>query len=793
MNKHSQMKYIYTWVAAYRKIAIKLKEYQSNHIGLVQVLETIGIDSLSDKDATGNIIPLDDIDPFTFLSYLNKYGDDKRINLLNNLSAHWNLSETIYDVCGIPTSDARKVWLYPYKGDRVLNEINRLWDFYSSVMDDTLTEGQLTDVKAIENVGWTKITEGMFSLKPELYLPLNSVVTPYLASLGVTVNNQSLAGIKHTCEQVKNITDKRLYQVSYEGWLYVAEEKKLPRYWRLGTKAGDNGGSVLQEMLANDVASIGWGNLGDFDKIIPFNKTSLTKRLSIENYEGYNSTASRKANEILNFINIVKLNDYIIAMDGMQVKAIAKVLHNEYIYIPALDFPNARVVNWLKKEITGLAFEEGLRTTLTEIVDQNNINAINTLLTGKTMPPITDNPNGDAAETYPLNQILYGPPGTGKTYNSIDRAVKIVTGKSGLHAANKIEFDHLRKEGQIEFVTFHQGYAYEDFMVGIKPNVDSKDLTFKPHKGIFYNLVDRAKKNYLASRDKRSLPKSFEEVFANLIAPLDEGENVKIPMLSGVEFEITAVDGNTIRFNKPRGGNGHTLSVDTLKSFVEGKREVNGLTAYYKPLIELIKVAMASSETTDVPVEELKKFVLIIDEINRANISKVFGELITLLEDDKRIGGDNELAVTLPNGELNFSIPPNLYIIGTMNTADKSISLIDVALRRRFEFIGYYPDVTRLEENYADRRQLLEKLNEAIFTRKKTADYLIGHGYFMKAERTEQIILNKIIPLLMEYFSGRVDEVQEILKHAGEEVQYNTSIFKWEFAPSTIANEPAAE
>lgn len=778
------MKYIYTWVATYQKIAIKLKEYQSNHIGLVEVLETIGVDLLNDKDSGGNIIPLDDIDPFTFLSYLNKYGDDKRIKLLNNLSAHWSLGETIYDVCGIPTSNAQKVWLFPYKANRGSDEIKRLWSFYFSVMDDTITEEKLIDIKSIENVGWTKISEGMFNLKPEVYLPLNSVVIPYLTSLGVKVNYQSLAGIKQTCEDVRLITNEPFYQVSYEGWLYIAEEKKKPRYWRLGTKAGDSGGSILQEMLDNDIASIGWDNLGDFNSMIPFNKTSLTKRLFIENYDGNNSTASRKANEILNFINTVKLNDYIVAMDGAQVKAIAKVLHNEYIYLSNLNFPNARIVDWIKTDISGVAFEEGLRTTLTEIVDPNNINSINTLVTGKIMPPIIDIPESNPKETFPLNQILYGPPGTGKTYNSIDKAVKIATGKSGLHTETKTVFDQLRKEGQIEFVTFHQGYSYEDFIVGIKPNVDSEELTFKPHKGVFYNLVDRAKRNYLTSRDKKSLSKSFEESFSNLVASLDEGENVKVPMLSGVEFEITAVDGNTIRFNKPRGGNGHTLSVDTLKSFVEGKREVIGLHAYYKPLIEIIKQGMAVIATEE-PIEKLKNYVLIIDEINRANISKVFGELITLLEDDKRIDADNSLLVTLPNGELNFSIPPNLYIVGTMNTADKSISLIDVALRRRFEFLGYYPDPNILKGKYDERVELLQKLNEAIFTRKKTADYLIGHGYFMKSETTEQIILNKIIPLLMEYFSGRVEEVTDILKQAGKQVRYNTSIFKWEFDTSS--------
>lgn len=781
------MKYIYTWVAAYQKIAIKLKEYQSNHSGLIQVLETIGVDLLNDKDAGGKIIPLEDIDPFTFISYLNKYGDEKRIKLLNNLSDYWQLNETIYDVCGVPSSNAQNVWYFPYKSDRNNNEIERLWQFYFSVINDSVTDEQLKDIKSILSVGWTKITEGMFNLKPDVYLPLNGVVNPFLKSLGIKVNNTTIDGIKETCSQVKRMIDKPFWQVSYEGWLFVEEQKYETKYWRLGTSVGKGGANILPEMIENSIASIGWDNLGDFNLINPFNHTTLTKLLAEQNYNGVRNVASRKANEILSFINKVSLNDYIIAMDGGQVRAIGKVLHNEYVYLQELKFPHARIVDWVKKDISGVSFEEGLQTTLVEINDLANINKINKLISTSNM--LININDSFVNDKHPLNQILYGPPGTGKTYNSIDRAVKIATGKSGLHADNKIEFDKLRKEGQIEFVTFHQGYSYEDFMVGIKPNVDSEELTFKPHKGIFYILVERAKENYLAAKEERSTLRSFDVVFDELLAPFEQDKDVEIKMSSGSYFKITDVERGTIRFKKPNGSETHTLSVETLKAIVEGKRDFHsGLGSYYKPLVKLLK----EKQLTEEPKAILKNYVLIIDEINRANISKVFGELITLLEDDKRIDGDNELVVTLPNGELNFSIPPNLYIIGTMNTADKSISLIDVALRRRFEFIGYYPDVTRLEENYADRMQLFEKLNEAIFTRKKTADYLIGHGYFMKAERTKQIILNKIIPLLMEYFSGRVEEVQEILKQAGEEVQYNTSIFKWEFAPSIIVNEPAA-
>ncbi len=383
----------------------------------------------------------------------------------------------------------------------------------------------------------------------------------------------------------------------------------------------------------------------------------------------------------------------------------------------------------------------------------------------------------------PLNQILYGPPGTGKTYKSIDKAVIIATGQSGTHAENKVEFDQLRKEGQIEFVTFHQGYSYEDFMVGIKPNTDMEQLTFKPHKGIFYRLVDRAKANYIAYKDQKQELTSFDSAFEELIEPLEDGKTIDIPMKGGNSFTITDVDNGTIRFKKPTGSDRHTLSVDTLRAIVEGKREFNsGLGVYYKPLMKLIRDRQQPVAATT----ELKNFVIIIDEINRANISKVFGELITLLEDDKRMGAENALSLTLPNGEPDFSIPPNVYIIGTMNTADKSIALVDIALRRRFEFVGYYPEYQLLGESSLT---ILKKINEAIYTRKKTADFLIGHGYFMKGDALETTLLKKVIPLLMEYFSGRTEDVKEILIAADINAEYSTLNYRWHIN-STMYDEP---
>ena len=163
-----------------------------------------------------------------------------------------------------------------------------------------------------------------------------------------------------------------------------------------------------------------------------------------------------------------------------------------------------------------------------------------------------------------------------------------------------------------------------------------------------------------------------------------------------------------------------------------------------------------------------KHFALFIDEINRANISAVFGELITLLEDDKRAGGDNEMWVTLPTSNDRFCVPGNLFVIGTMNTADRSIALLDIALRRRFHFEGLYPEYP---DNGVWWSDLLKDLNEAIYKVKKNADLFIGHAFFIKKREDERatILNKKIIPLLNEYCQNNQSQVQTILKGANIE------------------------
>lgn len=387
------------------------------------------------------------------------------------------------------------------------------------------------------------------------------------------------------------------------------------------------------------------------------------------------------------------------------------------------------------------------------------------------------------------NIILYGPPGTGKTYNSIGLAAELASGKKETdYTASKKTFDRLRSEGQIVFVTFHQNYAYEDFMVGIKPELDSGALGFRQHEGVFYRICSDARKNFEAQGREEIMQRPFNEVLDEFLRPLvEEGTPIDVQMVSGNKrFTITEVNPYNLSFIKHSKGDGHKLSLETIEVLYERRRDFRrGLRSYYQPLVKKLWElgATAKKETA-----QLKNYVLVIDEINRANMSRVFGELITLLEDDKRLGKLNELQVRLPHSNEDFGVPPNLYVIGTMNTADKSIALVDIALRRRFEFRGFYPSEHVLAEFENSGQlipaagQLLRTLNKNLYLKKnRNADFLIGHAYLLNKPASELtvIIRDRIVPLLMEYLGGKTDEVAQLFANSGFTVRYNEDGFNW--------------
>ncbi|MFK0407177.1 AAA family ATPase [Campylobacter jejuni] len=409
---------------------------------------------------------------------------------------------------------------------------------------------------------------------------------------------------------------------------------------------------------------------------------------------------------------------------------------------------------------------------------ENNVQQISSKMENKNMP---------------LNQILYGPPGTGKTYHTIDKALEILGENLENRDEKKAKFDEYVKNGQIVFTTFHQSYGYEEFVEGIKPRIDSKEnskeVEYEIKDGIFKELCKKALDNYkvsLLTQEEFVKSEDLENKIEIFLAELVDQQKFIEKIQSGgfkleeynEKYRIITDDTNANLY----------LNLEIFKTLLENKDKIiNGrsikqilnnkhrrqIDSYYFQLVKLFKEREQDYKVDNNPSEkpELKPYIIIIDEINRGNVSKIFGELITLIEASKRIGEKEELKVTLPYSGKEFGVPKNVYIIGTMNTADRSITSLDTALRRRFEFIEMMPDVSKLSMDCEgiNLQELLKAINtriEYLLDREKT----IGHAFFVSVENLEdlkKVFQNKIIPLLQEYFYNDYALINAVLNHNG--------------------------
>ncbi len=383
---------------------------------------------------------------------------------------------------------------------------------------------------------------------------------------------------------------------------------------------------------------------------------------------------------------------------------------------------------------------------------------------------------------YSKNMILYGPPGTGKTYNTIAYAVAICNKTdinlvkqkmSSEYESVKKEYDELVEKGRVAFVTFHQSYGYEDFIEGIRPIVSD---TNKP---LSYCIEDGSFKEFCQSAlPQGSAFEQFDAAWNKLIEKIENVTNkmLAIPYISKRDKSFPLVQNETKtglkEKDKPR-----YFNKNQLYNIYRGLPGVakGGHDSYRKAIVQYMKehCGLQDYVQQDVSTSEKYPYVFIIDEINRGNISKIFGELITLIETSKRIGAAEEMKATLPCSGDEFGVPDNIYILGTMNTADRSIAMMDTALRRRFDFVEMMPDTSLLDRPVegVEINKMLNAINERIeylYDREHT----IGHAFFMGVESLEDLkytFKDKVIPLLQEYFYDDYEKIRLVLGDNGKE------------------------
>ena len=595
------------------------------------------------------------IDPLSFIySLAQKHTRWQFDTVFGSVREQFDLKAecpTFKQVMPIPPSNARVL----FHDGRICNP-ELLWRIFSNAANGEIATRDFTTALNLPNVNVSKLTQTLFLVNPHRFLPFDTTSERFSGHVKSDLKNEN--GYENYKSAVKNICQQfpecEPFEINY--FLYGQKDNLLiteqSNFFQISSRAyGDDGGNSDYWDRSDGVR--------DFKN----------------HYCVFTGGPSSESGKTEYPVKSPKRGDIILVRSGQsEGRGIGVVIDNRYQKNGWTEESQIDVI-WINKSTKELN-KGGRQPALSQVgpdyaiyreFSDVNEYSITLQMISRIVEEIAPMHN------HPLNTILFGPPGTGKTWHSKNLALSLVLNRAEdeITDSDRQNFEEYRFEvndednlsGQIAFTTFHQNYAYEDFVEGIRPVMGESQLAYKIRDGIFKKIADTA----------------------------------------------------------------------------------------------------ANSKNQHL------RYVLIIDEINRGNIAKIFGELITLIEDSKRLKQPDQQYVILPYSQERFAVPKNLYIIGTMNTADRSIQILDTALRRRFNFVEMMPDATHSDIctniNGINCREMLNSMNKRIYLM-HDRERQIGHTYLLNVremERLVEVFKHRIIPLLQEYFYNDWSKIRTVL------------------------------
>lgn len=750
----------FSWVKFYNELFLKVvKEYDSKSLAKV-AYEIFPEKAMMDRDSSGKEFRLDELEPCTFLARFNrKERDEKRIAYCQKAKQVFNLSSEIpKDFAGIPIFQNMAYWFFPFQSDRKGHEFGALWNFARDLATGEMRAKHFNAALESSGTGLTYLSTICFIVWPDKYLPRDRRTRQYLDSIDPSITSvlkkwRSLdnpySAYESFLEKVrKAIPGKTFAEISLAAYEQSQDDG-------LVDESGEEDSEEQSPGITYWVAGAVWNNdSAPEDKTAEFVKDGVWRN-------GYDANSGDKSVES---VKSAKPGDFI-AIKSSSTKGPGR--KTSFLKVKALGIITENMgdgvnlkVDWKYKgpgfDVDNITYRKTFEPVRLEKIIKMIFAPI---LGGGAKSTRERKPTGGPMfdTSRPRNIIYWGPPGTGKTYqiiqlqshfedsdenSSSDQIVRWVQEATWWEVIAAAMID-LKKS-----VTVPELFEHEFIQIKSK-----QSATKTPKNTIWGTLQSHAVAG--------SKTVNFEKRQEPLV--VDKSDDSKWFLANNWEEQLEDLveEVNRLRANSSIGTSRRYEMVTfhqsySYEEFVEGIRpesSEDGSSIRYEVRPGVFRrICQRALENPE------KHYAIFIDEINRGNISKIFGELITLIEPDKRIGANHEVTVTLPYSGIEFGVPENVHIIGTMNSVDRSIALVDMALRRRFQFVAVRPDRSLVNADAIsgfDLRTVFSRLNEKIAAL-LGSEYQIGHSYFM-GERASGIVALKatwfgsILPLLQEY------------------------------------------